>query len=98
MANKILKTLTLPNAQGESVTYELHPEWDNIENKPNFDDLGGVGEAYEEKGEIFNDYQNNIALGAHSHAEGSEVIASGNSAHAEGSATVASGLNAHAEG
>lgn len=33
MANKILKTLTLPNAQGESVTYELHPEWDNIENK-----------------------------------------------------------------
>ena len=33
MANKILKTLTLPNAQGEPVTYELHPEWDNIENK-----------------------------------------------------------------
>ena len=36
MANKILKTLTLPNAQGEPVTYELHPDWDNIENKPNF--------------------------------------------------------------
>ena len=34
MANKILKTLTLPNAQGEQVTYELHPEWDKIENKP----------------------------------------------------------------
>ena len=34
MANKILKTLTLPNAQGEPVTYELHPEWDNIEGKP----------------------------------------------------------------
>lgn len=34
MANKILKTLTLPNAQGEPVTYELYPDWKNIENKP----------------------------------------------------------------
>lgn len=33
MANKILKTLTLPSADGQSITYELHPEWDNIENK-----------------------------------------------------------------
>lgn len=41
MANKILKTLTLPNAQGEPVTYELHPEWDNIEGKPeNFGQKG----------------------------------------------------------
>ena len=88
MANKILKTLTLPNAQGEPVTYELHPDWDNIENKPNFDDLGGVGEAYEaegeKKGEIFNDYQNNIAFGAGSHAEGFSTIANGDYSHAEG--------------
>lgn len=39
MANKILKTLTLPNAQGELVTYELHPEWDNIEGKPEVNDV-----------------------------------------------------------
>lgn len=32
--NKVLKTLTLPNSAGEHVTYELHPEWANIENKP----------------------------------------------------------------
>ena len=35
MANKQLKTLTLPNAQGEPITYDLHPNWENIENKPN---------------------------------------------------------------
>ena len=98
MANKILKTLTLPNAQGEPVTYELHPEWDNIENKPNFDDLGGVGEAYEEKGEIFNDYQNNIAFGAGSHAEGFSTIANGDCSHAEGDQTRATGAASHAEG
>ena len=33
MANKILKTLTLPNADGEHETYDLHPHWDNIEGK-----------------------------------------------------------------
>lgn len=102
MANKILKTLTLPNAQGEPVTYELHPEWDNIENKPNFDDLGGVGEAYEaegeKKGEIFNDYQNNIAFGAGSHAEGFSTIANGDYSHAEGDETRATGAASHAEG
>lgn len=31
MANKILKTLTLPNAQGEPVTYELAPKWENLQ-------------------------------------------------------------------
>lgn len=85
MANKILKTLTLPNAQGEPVTYELHPEWDNIENKPeNF----GVGEFYEidgtKTGEIFNDYENNIAKGVNSHAEGLGTIATRDASHVEG--------------
>lgn len=85
MANKILKTLTLPNAQGEPVTYELHPEWDNIENKPeNF----GVGEFYEidgtKTGEIFNDYENNIAKGVNSHAEGFGTIATRDASHVEG--------------
>ena len=31
MANKILKTLTLPSAQGEPVTYELAPKWENLQ-------------------------------------------------------------------
>ena len=39
MANKIMKTLTLPNEQGENVTYDLHPHWDNIEGKPEVNDV-----------------------------------------------------------
>ena len=99
MSNKILKTLTLPNAQGELVKYELHPEWDNIEGKP---DSFGVGEFYEVdgavKGEVFNDYKNNIASGANSHAEGLRAHATGMVAHAEGAGTTASGRDSHAEG
>ena len=99
MANKILKTLTLPNAQGEPVTYELHPEWDNIEGKPNsfpvnWNDINdkpdslGVGQFYEvdsiQTGEIFNDYDNNIASGQYSHAEGIETIALAEAQHVQG--------------
>lgn len=102
MAKK-LKTLTLPNAQGEPVTYELHPEWDNIEGKPDFDDLGGgVGKEYivndVVKGEIFNNYEENIASGEKSHAEGYVTTASGDSAHSEGENTIAYGWASHAEG
>lgn len=103
MANKILKTLTLPNAQGEPVTYELHPEWDNIENKPDFSELGGgVGQEYLEgsikKGEIFNDYTSNVASGEKSHAEGSGTTASGSYSHTEGYNTVAAGQVQHVQG
>lgn len=66
----------------------------------------------EECAEIFNDYENNIATGQyshaegggtaalanHSHAEGLNTTASGERSHAEGIDTVASGMNAHAEG
>jgi hypothetical protein len=34
--------------------------------------------------EIFNDYENNIATGGYSHAEGNKTIAKGYSSHAEG--------------
>ena len=34
MANKQLKTLTLPNVQGENITYDLCPDWENIDNRP----------------------------------------------------------------
>ena len=49
-------------------------------------------------GEVFNDYDNNTAVGVNSHAEGAKTKASGDNSHAEGISTVASGLNSHAEG
>jgi len=40
----IMKTLTLPNEQGENITYELHPHWDNIEGKPEVSEIeAGTG-------------------------------------------------------
>ena len=48
--------------------------------------------------EIFNDYENNVATGEFSHAEGSYTFATGDEAHAEGDSTVASGFASHAEG
>lgn len=50
MAKK-LKTLTLPNAQGEPVTYELHPDWDKIDGKP--ENLDTSWENIEGKPESF---------------------------------------------
>ena len=49
-------------------------------------------------GEVFNDYDNNTAVGNNSHAEGAKTNAEGDNSHAEGSSTVASGENSHAEG
>ena len=49
-------------------------------------------------GEVFNDYDNNTAVGNNSHAEGAKTNAKGDNSHAEGSSTVASGENSHAEG
>lgn len=49
-------------------------------------------------GEVFNDYDNNTAVGVNSHAEGSQTKAVGNNSHAEGLLTNARGLNSHAEG
>lgn len=50
------------------------------------------------KGEIFNDYTNNVASGSSSHAEGSHCAATKQHAHAEGSSTNALGDYSHAEG
>ena len=52
----------------------------------------------EENAEIFGDYDNNIAIGQWSIAEGSNTIAKGNVAHAEGTYTIASGNAQHVEG
>ena len=48
--------------------------------------------------EIFNDYEDNMAIGHYSHAEGVETIAKGYASHAEGQETIASGMWSHAEG
>jgi hypothetical protein len=49
-------------------------------------------------GEVFNDYDNNTAVGVNSHAEGQETEAAGNKSHAEGYQTHANKENSHAEG
>ena len=49
-------------------------------------------------GEVFNDYDNNTAVGNNSHAEGQETKAVGSSSHAEGAQTESAGNNSHAEG
>lgn len=48
-------------------------------------------------GEIFNDYDNNIAEGSNAHAEGSKTTARGADSHAEGQGTTAEN-SSHAEG
>ena len=49
-------------------------------------------------GEKFNDYENNVATGEFSHAEGYNTTASGHSAHSEGNNTIAIGKASHSEG
>lgn len=50
------------------------------------------------RGEVFNDYENNFALGQYSHAEGNATQATGKVSHAEGYKTIAQGAESHAEG
>lgn len=59
-----------------------------------------AGETYTvgRNAEIFNDYNNNKAIGEYSHAEGNRTTATGSAAHAEGGALLASGTSSHAEG
>ena len=51
-----------------------------------------------DNGEIFNNYDANVASGYMSHAEGSGTTASGMYSHAEGQNTEANGRHSHAEG
>lgn len=51
-----------------------------------------------EGSEVFNNYENNKAIGSFSHAEGNYTTASGDFSHAEGAYTDASGEDSHAEG
>ena len=49
-------------------------------------------------GEVFNDYDNNTAVGNNSHAEGFQTHANKDNSHAEGRVAVADGDASHAEG
>ena len=49
-------------------------------------------------GEIFNDYDTNVASGPFAHAEGWGTKATNNSSHAEGRLSQATGVQSHAEG
>lgn len=58
-----------------------------------------IGKSYNDiNGEIFNDYENNIANGKYAHAEGQNTQSSGTASHAEGIKSQATSLGAHAEG
>ena len=57
---------------------------------------GEVHETY--RGEVFNNYSDNHAIGQYSHAEGNNTLASGYCSHAEGNQTNATGSYSHAEG
>lgn len=56
-----------------------------------------VGQRTENDGEIFNDYNDNIAID-YAHAEGRDTRATGSRAHSEGIYTHAHGPQSHAEG
>ena len=60
--------------------------------------LGSYVGELTDVGEIFNDYENNVASGSYSHAEGSYTEASGHWSHAEGYHAKAYGQWSHAEG
>lgn len=66
-------------------------------------DLKIAGKVFEVEdkdstGEVFNDYENNIANGDYAHAEGGGTRASASYSHAEGQNTMAVGSYSHAEG
>lgn len=53
-----------------------------------------TGLSYSAVGEVFNDYKQNSAFGAYSHAEGLGTIASGKAQHVQGKYNIASGDSA----
>ena len=77
----------------------------SIDNKPGIKVAEGTnytinGSSYTSKfgAEIFNDYDNNKAIGSFAHAEGTNTTALGEFSHAEGYGTMATSVMAHAEG
>ena len=57
----------------------------------------GVGRKTTNGGEIFNDYENNKALGENSHVEGGKTEATGDFSHAQNRKAKATGRHSHAQ-
>lgn len=70
--------------------------YDELVKKLNADEA--VGKKIGQGGEVFNDYENNVASSDFSHAEGINTVASGSFSHAEGFFTKAISDCSHAEG
>ena len=70
---------------------------------PKLDSQLAVGTKFTEgdsdgTGEVFNDYERNIASGKFSHAEGTDTLTTGIGSHAEGFGTASYAKGSHAEG
>lgn len=88
-----LQTLKFPGLKG---TYTIPSKMSDLEQDIEF---SSIGKTTPEGGEIFNDYDLNIATGKYSHAEGHDNIATGYGSHAEGGwGSCAKGSFSHAEG
>ena len=77
----------------ETIIHKLDPKFISL---PEFSSIGKEGTGI--GAEIFNSYEDNIASGNNSHAEGDRTTASGDYSHAEGWYTEAVGDYSHAEG
>lgn len=90
----------LPEAQLPVHTHEQHEIEDGAitERKLAENIKVGVRSESQSTGEIFNDYEHNVADGAYSHAEGYSTKASSFASHAEGGYTCADNDYSHVEG
>ena len=96
-----LKAGIIKNSDGENISPVTSSDTVYIKDTTlteKFNNIIGREYTGSTNGEIFNDYENNIASGIYSHAEGYHTTASGAYSHAEGSNTTASGAYSHAEG
>ena len=90
------KVTTLDSNSTDTQYPSAKVTYDELVKKLNADEA--VGKKAEQYGEVFNNYENNVASGGYSHAEGFQTTASGGYSHAEGFQTTASGACSHAEG
>ena len=96
-----LKAGIIKNSNGENISPVTSSDTVYIKDTTlteKFNNIIGREYTGSTNGEIFNDYENNIASGKQSHAEGSNTTSSSWASHAEGYKTTASGTNSHSEG
>lgn len=84
--------VTITIKRDDAEVYKINPKYIDIP------EGAYVGEARQNGAEVFNDYENNIATGSYSHAEGAYTEASGHWSHSEGYHAKAYGRFSHAEG